>query len=162
MSWMFFSIGILLTSSIGLSCAAQFVQSDCSSRTRKAWGAMTVTEQQVYLDAIALGMSRGYRILFTEMHSEMTSATEFYMTCGFLYWNGRFLLAYENMLRSLGARYACVTIPYWDYFADYASFVDGRCNSIESCSPILKGLAGHTVRSKKLCQRKVYHFKLCE
>lgn len=107
---------------------------------------MTADEQNLYIEAVGYGMRRGYHILFTELHSETQSSTEAYQTCGFLYWNRRFLVAYENMLRSLGTKYECVTIPYWDYFADYSRFLLGNCengeSSIEACSPILRGLGG--------------------
>lgn len=103
---------------------------------------MTASEQSLYSEAVALAMQRGFHALFTEVHSESASASEAYMTCGFLYWNRRFLLAYETMLRSLDPRFACVTIPYWDYFADYARLMDGSCSTLGTCSPILAGLGG--------------------
>ncbi|DAZ95668.1 TPA: hypothetical protein N0F65_002465 [Lagenidium giganteum] len=103
---------------------------------------MSIDEQTIYIEALALGMERGFHMLFAELHSEKSSSIEAYRTCGFLYWNRRFLLAYENMLRSLGARYACVTIPYWDYFADYAKFIGNKCDSFQSCSTILAGIGG--------------------
>lgn len=121
-------------------------QSSCPNRIRKPWGVMTQAERNLYVEALGIGMQKGYHILFTEVASEKTSSTEFLRTCGFLYWNRRFVLAYENMLRSLGPKYACLTIPYWDYFADYARFVAKKCEnngtSIEACSPILRGLGG--------------------
>ncbi|KAG1708073.1 hypothetical protein DVH05_024758 [Phytophthora capsici] len=121
-------------------------QTSCPNRIRKPWGVMTQAERNLYVEALGIGMQKGYHILFTEVASEKTSSTEFLRTCGFLYWNRRFVLAYENMLRSLGPKYACLTIPYWDYFADYARFVAKKCEnngtSIEACSPILRGLGG--------------------
>lgn len=121
---------------------AAFTSSCSGPRVRKAWGMMTASEQSLYSEAVALAMQRGFHALFTEVHSESASASEAYMTCGFLYWNRRFLLAYETMLRSLNPRFACVTIPYWDYFADYARLMDGSCSTLGTCSPILAGLGG--------------------
>ncbi|ETO70710.1 hypothetical protein, variant [Phytophthora nicotianae P1976] len=119
---------------------------NCPNRVRKSWGALAQAERSLYVEALGVGMQRGYHILFTEVASEKASSTEFLRTCGFLYWNRRFVLAYENMLRSLGSKYACLTIPYWDYFADYARFVENKCEnggaSLEACSPILRGLGG--------------------
>ncbi|GMF18620.1 unnamed protein product [Phytophthora lilii] len=50
------------------------------------------------------------------------------------------------MLRSLDPKFACITIPYWDYFADYARFLERKCEnggtSLEACSSILRGLGG--------------------
>ncbi|KAG6616836.1 uncharacterized protein IUM83_04821 [Phytophthora cinnamomi] len=121
-------------------------QATCANRIRKPWGAMTATEQSLYVEALGVGMQQGYHILFAELASEKASSSEFLRTCGFLYWNRRFVLAYENMLRSLDPKYACLTIPYWDYFADYARFLEGLCDnggtSLEACSSILRGLGG--------------------
>ncbi|KAL3669442.1 hypothetical protein V7S43_005836 [Phytophthora oleae] len=122
---------------------------------------MTQAERNLYVEALGVGMQKGYHILFTEVASEKTSSAEFLRTCGFLYWNRRFVLAYENMLRSLGSKYACLTIPYWDYFADYARFVEKKCEnngtSIEACSPILRGLGGSqgTARSVTINGRTI-------
>ncbi|OWZ22508.1 hypothetical protein PHMEG_0002795 [Phytophthora megakarya] len=118
----------------------------CPNRVRKSWGLMTQAEQNLYVKALGEGMQKGYHILFAEVASEKMSSTEFLRTCGFLYWNRRFVLAYENMLRSLDPKNACLTIPYWDYFADNARFIEKRCEnggtSLEACSPILRGLGG--------------------
>ncbi|GLD99749.1 hypothetical protein PINS_up008477 [Pythium insidiosum] len=54
-----------------------------------------------------------------------------------IYWHRRFILAYENMLRSLEPRFACITIPYWDYFADFAKRLTGQCTTFEGCSTFL-------------------------
>jgi tyrosinase len=140
-------VSLLLSGLAHLGVQAEAQQTTaCPSRSRKAWGAMTPTEQSLYVEALGLGMQRGYHILFTELASEKASSTEFYRTCGFLYWNRRFVLAYENMLRSLDPKFACLTIPYWDYFADYARFLEGKCEdggtSLEACSSILRGLGG--------------------
>ncbi|CAK4915209.1 unnamed protein product [Aphanomyces euteiches] len=74
--------------------------------------------------------------------------TEAHGTCVFLFWHRKFLLGYENMLRSLGDRYKCLTLPYWDYVQHYSTMQKAsssqRCNSIEACSPVAKGLGGST------------------
>ncbi|KAG7388161.1 hypothetical protein PHYPSEUDO_012963 [Phytophthora pseudosyringae] len=136
----------LLLSDLYHPVEGQQTATACLNRVRKPWGAMTPAEQSLYVEALGVGMQKGYHILFAEVASEKTSSTEFLRTCGFLYWNRRFVLAYENMLRSLSPKYACITIPYWDYFADYARFVENRCEnngtSLEACSPILRGLGG--------------------
>ncbi|KAG3032749.1 hypothetical protein PC121_g1508 [Phytophthora cactorum] len=143
------ALGLLFVVCLFLSdiCHVEAQQTTaCPNRIRKSWGALTQAERSLYVEALGVGMQKGYHILFTEVASEKASSTEFLRTCGFLYWNRRFVLAYENMLRSLGPKYACLTIPYWDYFADYARFVEKKCEnagtSLEACSPILRGLGG--------------------
>ena len=41
------------------------------------------------------------------------------MELGFILWHRRYMLAYENMLRSLHPDFECVTLPYWNYFRHY-------------------------------------------
>jgi len=114
----------------------------CGPRLRYSWDALTVDDKKLYRDAITTAMSTGYHALFTEVHSDRTSFKEAHNTCGMMFWHRRFLLAYEEMLRSLGTRYACITIPYWDYFADYAKFLANSCTSFEDCSTFLKDMGG--------------------
>ncbi|KAE9040079.1 hypothetical protein PR001_g7236 [Phytophthora rubi] len=148
----------LVLSDVGRPVGAQ---TTCTNRIRKPWGAMTAAEQSLYVEALGVGMQQGYHILFAELASEKASSSEFLRTCGFLYWNRRFVLAYENMLRSLAPKYACVTTPYWDYFADYARFLEGMCDnggtSLEACSSILRGLGGSqgAVRSVNINGRTI-------
>ncbi|KAF0712876.1 hypothetical protein As57867_004608, partial [Aphanomyces stellatus] len=91
------------------------------ARVRKSWEAMTTTEKDTYLSAIALAMDNGMYQKFVWVHQETMSNREAHRTCVFLFWHRKFLLAFENMLRSLGDRYKCVTLPYWDYVQDYSS-----------------------------------------
>ncbi|GMF18622.1 unnamed protein product [Phytophthora lilii] len=114
----------------------------CGSRVRYAWDALTVDDKKLYRDAITTAMSTGYHALFVEVHSDRTSFKEAHNTCGMMFWHRRYLLAYEEMLRSLGTRYACITIPYWDYFADYAKFLANSCTNFEDCSTFLKDMGG--------------------
>lgn len=87
-------------------------------------------------------MSSGYHALFVEVHTDTVSANESFRTCAMLYWHRRFILAYENMLRSLDPRFACVTIPYWNYFADYAKKAAGLCTTLQGCSQFLQDIGG--------------------
>ena len=111
-------------------------------RTRKPFEAMTAIERWTYLYAVELAMDRGYHAHFAEIHSQAESFSQAHGGCGFLMWHRRYLLAYENMLRSFGETFECITIPYWNYFADYAKFQNQQCNSLESCSEILQFLGG--------------------
>ncbi|ETN05564.1 hypothetical protein F442_12628 [Phytophthora nicotianae P10297] len=114
----------------------------CGSRVRYSWDALSVDDKKLYRDAIATAMSTGYHALFVEVHSDRNSFKEAHNTCGMMFWHRRFLLAYEDMLRSLGTKFACITIPYWDYFADYAKFLTNVCTNFEDCSTFLKDMGG--------------------
>ncbi|KAG7388162.1 hypothetical protein PHYPSEUDO_012964 [Phytophthora pseudosyringae] len=122
----------------------------CGSRVRYSWDALSVDDKKLYRDAITTAMSTGYHALFVEVHSDRTSFKEAHNTCGMIFWHRRYLLAYEEMLRSLGTRFACITIPYWDYFADYAKFLANSCSSFEDCSSFLKDMGGSTGPSTSL------------
>ncbi|KAE8899156.1 hypothetical protein PF005_g10175 [Phytophthora fragariae] len=122
----------------------------CGSRVRYPWDSLTSTDKQLYRDAISTAMSTGYHALFVEVHSDLTSFREAHNTCGMMFWHRRYLLAYEEMLRSLGTRFACITIPYWDYFADYAKFLANTCTTFENCSTFLKDMGGSSGPSVSL------------
>ncbi|KAG1708072.1 hypothetical protein DVH05_024757 [Phytophthora capsici] len=114
----------------------------CGARVRYSWDALTVDDKKLYRDAIATAMSTGYHALFVEVHSDRPSFKEAHNTCGMMFWHRRYLLAYEEMLRSLGTKFSCITIPYWDYFAEYAKFLTNTCSGFEDCSTFLKDMGG--------------------
>ncbi|RLN73577.1 hypothetical protein BBJ28_00015236 [Nothophytophthora sp. Chile5] len=114
----------------------------CGLRVRRAWGVLSSADKELYRDAINAAMTQGYHVLFMEVLSNRPSFTEAERTSGMLFWHRRFLLAYENMLRSLEPRFACLTIPYWDFFADYAKAVSGVCSSFQDCSQFLQEFGG--------------------
>ncbi|POM67801.1 Hypothetical protein PHPALM_16129, partial [Phytophthora palmivora] len=116
----------------------------CGSRVRYSWDTLSVDDKKLYRDAIATAMSTGYHALFVEVHSDRASFREAHNTCGMMFWHRRYLLAYEDMLRSLGTKFSCITIPYWDYFADYAKFLANSCANFEDCSTFLKDMGGST------------------
>ncbi|KAG6617016.1 uncharacterized protein IUM83_04820 [Phytophthora cinnamomi] len=122
----------------------------CGSRVRYSWDSLTSNDKQLYRDAISTAMSTGYHALFVEVHSDLTSFREAHNTCGMMFWHRRYLLAYEQMLRSLGTRFACITIPYWDYFADYAKFLANTCTTFENCSTFLRDMGGSSGPSVSL------------
>lgn len=116
---------------------------ECAApRIRKPWDALTTTEQETYVSAIEVAMERGLYAIFVGIHYEAANERQAHATCGFLGWHRKYLLAFENMLRSLGPDYVCVTIPYWDYFAEYVRFTSGECRSISRCASITRGLGG--------------------
>lgn len=121
----------------------------CGPRIRKSWDRMTPLEKDVYLRAIERSMDNGLYIKFVEAHTEQMTTAEAHRTCMFIYWHRLFLLGFENMLRSYGGEFSCITVPYWNYVDHNAQFLNGRCGSMESCSPILRELGGSRSRSTR-------------
>ncbi|RLN73574.1 hypothetical protein BBJ28_00015235 [Nothophytophthora sp. Chile5] len=117
-------------------------QTTCGPRVRRSWDDLSAADKKLYHNAITAAMAGGYHALFTEVHSDLPSFSEAHGTCGMIYWHRRYLLAYEDMLRSLDPKFACITIPYWDYFADYAKFLSLTCTSFQSCSTLLNDFGG--------------------
>ncbi|RHY63892.1 hypothetical protein DYB38_011369 [Aphanomyces astaci] len=93
-------------------------------------------------------MDRGLYQKFVLIHQEQMSNREAHGTCVFMFWHRKYLLGFENMLRSLGDQYKCLTLPYWDYVQNYATMQNTpqaqRCTSIETCAPVATGLGGST------------------
>jgi tyrosinase len=92
-----------------------------------------------------------------EAHGAMTNdGNEWSGSCVFMFWHRKYLLAFENMLRSLGDLYKCVTVPYLDYATDYNKQLTGsNCASgsrnFLACSAAAQELGGvsGTFRSTK-------------
>ncbi|TYZ65340.1 hypothetical protein PybrP1_012664 [[Pythium] brassicae (nom. inval.)] len=103
---------------------------------------MLPEEKQVYLRAIEMAMDDGYYFKFIEIHTEQMTTAEAHRTCMFVYWHRIFLLGFENMLRSYGGVFSCITVPYWNYVDHNALFLSGACGSMEDCAPILREIGG--------------------
>ena len=114
----------------------------CGPRIRKAWHRLTRQEKDLYLDAVEISLERKHNVHFTALHMDSQSNMEAHNTCGFLVWHRTFTLAYENMLRSLSPRFKCITVPYWDFFRDYAKMIQGECSNMEECSEFLQEMGG--------------------
>ncbi|OQS00811.1 hypothetical protein THRCLA_05855 [Thraustotheca clavata] len=117
-------------------------------RIRRPWSQLSQTDKNLYIKAVALGMQKGYHQRFVEIHMEPASNWEAHDVF-FFYWHRAFLLGYENMLRSLGNEFACITIPYWDYAALGAKFISGSCSNMLTCGPLLQDFGGSTPRGAK-------------
>ncbi|RHY16984.1 hypothetical protein DYB32_010590 [Aphanomyces invadans] len=88
-------------------------------------------------------MALGYHYYFSQLVEEPQTYFEYYLTSGWAYWNRKVLLAYETMLRGLAPRFASVTLPYWDAFADFAQVQTTNCTLLD-CSIILTDFGGYT------------------
>lgn len=86
-------------------------------------------------------MASGSHMLFTQVYMDSGSLEQVVGTCGAPAWYRKYLLGYENMLRSLDSTFSDLTLPYWDIFEDAAKRISTSttCNGIEGCSPILEG-----------------------
>eukprot|EP01125_Pyxidicula_operculata_P010866 TRINITY_DN356_c3_g1_i2.p1 TRINITY_DN356_c3_g1~~TRINITY_DN356_c3_g1_i2.p1 ORF type:complete len:1503 (-),score=415.33 TRINITY_DN356_c3_g1_i2:457-4965(-) len=115
------SIILLLVFSIYITQAAPKTTSSSSStcstsRIRKSWSSMKETEQNLFIDAIQTLKSNGKWNEIVDMY--MGSSKFSHGTGAFLPWHRVFLWEVENMIRNLGDKYKCVTIPYWNWESD--------------------------------------------
>ncbi|KAF4041390.1 Common central domain of tyrosinase [Phytophthora infestans] len=115
-----------------------------ATRVRKSWAAYTNDERELYLSAVEKAMTSGNHMLFTEVYMDSDSLKQVVGTCGAPAWYRKYLLGYENMLRSLDTSFSDLTLPYWDIFEDSAKRITTttECNGIEGCSPLLEDLGG--------------------
>ncbi|OQR82366.1 hypothetical protein ACHHYP_16170, partial [Achlya hypogyna] len=120
----------------------------CPPRVRKAWEKLTAAEQKTFNAAIEAAMDNGLYQRFMRIHQSMKSNREAHNTCVFLFWHRKFLVGFENMLRSLKPEFACLTLPYVDYAQAYADQTARKCDSIESCTPAATGLGGSRSTSR--------------
>ncbi|TMW59128.1 hypothetical protein Poli38472_007273 [Pythium oligandrum] len=134
-----------------LSVATESVRANgCGGpRVRKAWRLMSGDEKALYKNAVAKALEKNEFFEFTKIHVHHMSEQQAHNTCAFFIWHKRFLLAFENMLRSQGPEFACLTIPYWDSMTEYAQMVDGQCKSIYDCAPIVRELSGEPTQKKE-------------
>ena len=115
---------------------------------RRAWERYSRQEQDLYQKTLALAMVKGFYAVLVGIYIEKTAAPIIYSrdlperSVEFLEWHRKFLLALENMFRSLRDAYRCVPLPYWDYSTDYSRYVSQTCDSLVDCSAILTGLGG--------------------
>ncbi|DBA00911.1 TPA: hypothetical protein N0F65_006111 [Lagenidium giganteum] len=132
-----------------LLLSASIFANQCSvkadpARVRKSWNMYSQEEKDRYLSAVAKAMDLGHQYKFMLMHNEMRNNMHAHGNCGFLVWHRRYLLAYENMLRSLDPAFQEVTLPVWDYFRDTNINIspNAGCNSAQSCSQLLTDFGG--------------------
>lgn len=127
---------------LGLSSGSSDAAKCNKPRVRRVWTALSEADRQLYKDAIATAMDSGKYIKFVEAHAEMMSEKEAHRQCMFIYWHRYFITAFENMLRDQHPRFACVTLPYWDWMTDYDKFLSNKCDNTLNCSPALNFMGG--------------------
>jgi len=113
-------------------------------RIRREWSALGDYGKALYIDAIETAIERKLHQRFVEWHAHHLVHLNAHDTCSFFLWHRRFTLAYENMLRSLEPRFACLSIPFWDISRDYRKQEDGtfQCREYGTCSDIIRDLGG--------------------
>ena len=111
-------------------------------RIRKSWDSMSSAEHELYLEAVEASIAAGTHQAMVNIHVDFTSELVTHDTCGFTLWHRRYLLAYENMLRSTAHKFRCVTVPYRNIMDHYVNMINGQCSNLVDCSPILTGLGG--------------------
>ena len=113
-------------------------------RIRKEWNHLDNYGRELYLDAVETAIERGLHQRFAIFHADEISEIQAHDTCGFYLWHRIFVLAYENMLRSLEPRFACLTLPFWDIYRDYEKQESSTnsCRSYATCSKIINDFGG--------------------
>lgn len=112
------------------------------ARIRRSWDQMSAADRRLYNNAVAESIEQGVFHHFVKVHMDRMSEMEAHDTCGFVLWHRRYILAYENMLRSMGSAFRCVTVPYWDVMTHLKHLVDGQCRNAQDCSAIVTGIGG--------------------
>ena len=120
--------------------------SDTSSTTRirREWNHLDNYDRALYLDAVETAIERGLHQRFSVFHYDEISQIQAHDTCGFYLWHRVFVLAYENMLRSLEPRFACLALPFWDVYRDYFEQESSMnsCESYATCANMINDLGG--------------------
>ncbi|KAH9092169.1 hypothetical protein LEN26_018655 [Aphanomyces euteiches] len=129
-------------------------------RQRQAWSSLSQADKDLYISAVEVAMKRGLFQRFLSVHNDMRVNNQAHSSCVFLFWHRKFIFAYENMLRSLDPKYACLTLAYWDYTQDYVGFQKKKCSTILDCSLAAREMGGSTqgVNPQKLSDG---HTSLC-
>ena len=115
-------------------------------RIRKDYNDLTEQERQLYIKALQKAYDEGHYSLFVNLHA--THQNEYYAhsLASFFAWHRKYLLEFENMLRSLGEEFKCVTIPFWDWAQE--ARVCGKIRSgTESSSDEVHNSDGETCES---------------
>lgn len=113
------------------------------ARIRKDWDLISSTEKELYLQAVEEAIDRGLYQAFLKYHVDSTSSIQSHESCFFALWHRRYLLAFENMLRSLDpARFACLTVPYWNIMEHQYDQSRDLCDSFGACARIVSDLGG--------------------
>lgn len=118
---------------------------DGKPRIRRDWDLIGSTEKELFKQAVEESIDRGIYQTFRSYHADLMSSIQSHETCAFALWHRRYLLAFENMLRSLDTRFSCLTVPYWNIMEHYRDQLRDLCDSFGSCSRVIFDLGGSPV-----------------
>jgi len=142
-------------------------------RIRKDYNDLEEDEKELYIEAVQVAKTKGLFDIFVSLHKFEPNDYYAHSGHGFYPWHRKFLLEYENMLRSLGEKYKCVTIPFWDWAQEgkvcqliNSGLIDEhkddskirqalkrQCRSFEDVGSIVKDFGGKGDRSNPLTDR---------
>ena len=123
------------TSNGGSACPALSDSQVCNTeacgcpvpRVRRAWSLLSCADRDQYIRAVAKFHDE-HRDDYNKMIGmQGVAVTYMNQNSRFLPWNRAHVLGWENMLRSLGGEFECITVPYWDSEKD---------SGAESLSPV--------------------------
>ena len=84
-------------------------------RIRKDYNDLTKAERELYIKAVQTAKKVGKYDIFVALHKHVNNDVYAHSSSGFYPWHRKFLVEYENMLRSVGDEFKCVTIPFYDW-----------------------------------------------
>ena len=103
----------------------------CTSRVRKEWRQLSTAEKALFMKAVQLlktttagsatQSAKGGYDKYPTIHGKDSSYLQAHGTGMFLPWHRVFIQKFEDDLRALGAEFACVTLPYWDWSIEEAA-----------------------------------------
>eukprot|EP00746_Dinoflagellata_sp_MGD_P137234 gnl/MRDRNA2_/MRDRNA2_71057_c0_seq3.p1 gnl/MRDRNA2_/MRDRNA2_71057_c0~~gnl/MRDRNA2_/MRDRNA2_71057_c0_seq3.p1 ORF type:complete len:563 (-),score=80.58 gnl/MRDRNA2_/MRDRNA2_71057_c0_seq3:414-2102(-) len=133
----------------------------CAHKVRKDWNDLTDSEKSLYLDAVnALkstprkgapdnGPGNNIYDTFVLIHGESANKKYAHQTAGFLSWHRKFLLEFEDALRTVDKRFQCVTVPYWDWSSEMwecrkksVKLNQAPCDTYHGASELLSDFGG--------------------
>jgi tyrosinase len=89
---------------------------------------------------------------FVMIHEQNDNKAYAHQTAGFLAWHRKFLIELESAIRSVDAKFKCVTLPYWDWtsetfgckkhFESSASLDTPGCDTYHAASDLLTRFGG--------------------
>ncbi|ETW02987.1 hypothetical protein H310_05427 [Aphanomyces invadans] len=104
---------VLALLTVGLLVAANVAaaQTPCGPRVRRAYSKLSADDRITLKLAFERAMQLGHHHRFVAVHQYYRNEYEAH-SCMLVYWHRRFLWGYENMLRSLGEEFQCITLPF--------------------------------------------------
>ena len=112
------------------------------SNIRRDWSHYSQTEKNTFQNCLNIAFQRELYQKFIGIHVYRVNDAYAHYTNGFVAWHRKWLVALENMLRSLGGDCACVTLPYWDWGEEAAMRQSSNCKTKEECSPTMQDWGG--------------------